>query len=131
MATIISRKTILALAIATASAAHAAPAQINVSGSTGIEVATGSFDSITLNGSANRDAGQDGIDLDGPQVSGNFVNDANYNLTGDFVDAIGIEDDSADGAIGGSFINNGTINASGYNASGINISLMPLSARTA
>ncbi|WP_427121394.1 autotransporter domain-containing protein [Pseudomonas aeruginosa] len=122
MATI-SRKTILALAIAAASSAHAAPApsQINVSGSTRIEVATGNFTSMTLTGTANRNAGEDGIDFDGPQISGNFVNDANFNLSGNNVDAIGIEDDSADGAIGGSFINNGIINANGYNASGINI----------
>lgn len=122
MATI-SRKTLLALAITTATTAHAAPGpvQINVSGANSIAITTSTSQSITLTGTANRDAAQDGIDFDGPQVSGNFISDANFNLTGNDVDAIGIDDDSQAGSIGGSFINNGNINANGQHASGINI----------
>lgn len=122
MATI-SRKTLLALAITTATTAHAAPGpvQINVSGANSIAITTSTSESITLTGTANRDAAQDGIDFDGPQVSGNFISDANFNLTGNDVDAIGIDDDTQAGTIGGSFINNGNINANGQNASGINI----------
>lgn len=120
---IIGRKTILALAIAAATSANAAPGNIiDVSGANHQVVATGAFDSITLTGSALRADGQDGIDFDGPQVTGDFVNNATFNLNGDYVDAIGIDDDTTKGAIGGSFINNGVLTTRGYNASGINIS---------
>ncbi|WNZ87461.1 autotransporter outer membrane beta-barrel domain-containing protein [Pseudomonas sp. P108] len=68
-----------------------------------------------------RPTGLDGIDFDGPQITGDFTNNANFNLNGNYVDAIGIDDDSVKGVIGGSFVNNGTITANGYNASGINI----------
>lgn len=118
----IGRKTILALAIAAATSVQAAPTnQIDVSGNTAILVPTGAFDSMTLTGAAVRPTGLDGIDFDGPQITGDFTNNATFNLNGDYVDAIGIDDDTTKGVIGGSFVNNGTITANGYNASGINI----------
>lgn len=118
----IGRKTILALAIAAATSVQAAPTnQIDVTGNAAIQVPTGSFDSITLSGAAVRPTGLDGIDFDGPQITGDFTNNANFNLNGNYVDAIGIDDDTVKGVIGGSFVNNGTITANGYNASGINI----------
>ena len=116
----IGKKSILAIAIATATI-QAFAASIDVTGTARQEISTGDFDGIVLAGTANRSDGQDGIDFDGPQVTGDFVSNANFNLAGDYVDAIGIDNDSADGAITGSFINNGTITSTGYNASGINI----------
>ncbi|MFL1449429.1 autotransporter domain-containing protein [Pseudomonas tritici] len=121
---IFGRKTILALAIAAATTtAYAVPGNnIDVSGGTHQMVGTGSFDSITLTGAAIRDIDQDGIDFDGPQVAGDIVNNATFNVQGVNVDAIGIDDDTVKGNIGGSFINNGVITARGQNASAINIS---------
>ncbi|HBP1602341.1 TPA: autotransporter domain-containing protein [Pseudomonas aeruginosa] len=121
MATI-SRKTILALAIAANTAQYAYAVDIDVYGPNRTEIATGSYDSITLIRNGLRDAGQGGVKADGPQVAGDFVSNSNFGLSGDFVTGISIDDDSAKGAIGGSFINNGNIVADGYNASGILIS---------
>lgn len=81
----IGRKTILALAIAAATSVQAAPTnQIDVSGNTAILVPTGAFDSMTLTGAAVRPTGLDGIDFDGPQITGDFTNNATFNLNGDY-----------------------------------------------
>jgi outer membrane autotransporter protein len=115
------RKTILALAIAAAST-QAGAATIDLSGPDQIKVGPGSYaDGVTLTGSADRIAGHDGIDFDAIRVTGDFVNNASYNLNGQFVDAIGLDDEHGSNTITGSFLNNGNINAAGYNASGINI----------
>ncbi|MBJ2215786.1 autotransporter domain-containing protein [Pseudomonas carnis] len=115
------RKTILALAIAAAST-QAGAATIDVSGPTQIKMGPSSYaDGVTLTGSANRGTDHDGIDFDAVQVTGDFVNTANYNLNGQYVDAIGIDDGTGPNAITGSFQNHGNISANGYNASGINI----------
>ena len=52
-------------------------------------------------------------------MTGDFTSNSNFALTGDFVTGITIDDDSQKGNIGGSFTNNGNINATGYNASGV------------
>lgn len=121
MATI-SRKTLLALAIAANTAQYAYAADIDVYGPNRTEIATGSYESITLIRNGLRDPGQGGVKADGPQVVGDFVSNSNFGVSGDFVTGITIDDDSAKGTIGGSFINNGNIVAEGYNASGILIS---------
>lgn len=118
----IGRKSILALAIAASTAQYAYAVEINVYGPNRTEIATGAYDSITLVKNGLRDEGQGGVKADGPQVAGDFVSNSNFGLKGDFVTGISIDDDSAKGAIGGSFINNGNISSYGYNASGINLS---------
>lgn len=115
-------KTILAIAIAAASAQTVQAADFDVSGQTRTEIATGTYDSINLVNSGLRDDGQGGVKADGPQVAGDFTSNSNFALTGDFVTGIAIDDDSQKGKIGGSFTNNGNINATGYNATGVNIS---------
>ena len=103
------RKTILALAIAAAST-QAGAATIDVSGPTQIKMGPSSYaDGVTLTGSANRGTDHDGIDFDAVQVTGDFVNTANYNLNGQYVDAIGIDDGTGPNAITGSFQNHGNM----------------------
>lgn len=113
---IFGRKTILAIAIAAAST-HASAYTQDVSGTTRIYVPTGNYEGIVLEGTAERQ--DDGIDFDAPQVTGDFVSNATFNLTGDFADAIGIDDDSGTPRITGSFKHNGEINIEGYNGLGI------------
>lgn len=118
----IGRKTLLALAIAATTAQAAYAVEVNVGGNSRTEIATGSYDSITLFNNGLRADGQGGVKADGPQIAGDFISNSNFAIRGDFVTGINIDDDSAKGAIGRSFTNNGNINASGYNAKGINIS---------
>lgn len=112
------RKTLLALAVAAATS-HAYATSIDVSGDTRLNIEQGLFEEIILEGTAER--AEDGIDFDAPQVMKGFTSNANFNLTGDFADAIGIDDDSGTPFIRGSITNNGNINVRGYNASGIRI----------
>lgn len=118
----VGRKTLLALAIAASAAQTAQAVEVDVLGSNRTEIATGAYDSITLVNNGLRAEGQGGVKADGPQVAGDFVSNSNFGLRGDYVTGITIDDDSAKGVIGGSFTNNGNMNAFGYNASGINIS---------
>lgn len=119
MATI-SRKTILALAIA-AAAHHAHADVIDVTGQLDMEMMGGTYNGVTLTGTANRNVANDGIDFYGSQINGDFISEATFNLNGDYVDAIGLDDDNGAPVITGSFENKGTINAQGYNAAGIKI----------
>lgn len=115
-------KTILAIAIATATAQNVQATTFDVAGQNRTEIAAGTYDSINLTNNGLRANGQGGVKADGPQVAGDFVSNSNFALTGDFVTGITIDDDTQKGAIGGSFTNNGNINAYGHNATGINIS---------
>lgn len=119
MATI-SRKTILALAIA-AAAHHAHADVIDVTGPLDMEMMGGTYNGVTLTGTANRNVANDGIDFYGSQINGDFISEATFNLNGNYVDAIGLDDDNGAPVITGSFENKGTINAEGYNAAGIKI----------
>lgn len=114
-------KTFLAIAIA-ATVQTAQATDFDVSGQNRTEIATGSYDSITLTNNGVRADGQGGVKADGPQVAGDFVSNSNFAINGDSVTGITIDNDTADGNIGGSFVNNGNIHANGYNAMGINIS---------
>jgi len=116
----ISRKTILALAIA-AAAHHAHADVIDVTGQLDMEMMGGTYNGVTLTGTANRNVANDGIDFYGSQINGDFISEATFNLNGDYVDAIGLDDDNGAPVITGSFENKGTINAQGYNAAGIKI----------
>lgn len=112
------RKTLLALAVAAATS-HATAESLDVQGDTAIDVAPKEFAGVLLEGKAERKG--DGIDFDAVKVNGDFVSNANFKLTGDFADAIGIDDDSGPSVISGSFVNNGDIQSTGFNASGIGI----------
>lgn len=116
------RKTLLAVAI-TAASTHAMAQSLDVSGSAEMEVIAGTFaDGLTLTGNAQRSADSDGIDFRGLEVTGNFVNEASFNVSGEFVEAIGMDDDEGDPQITGNLINNGGISAKGNTPVGLAIS---------
>lgn len=114
-------KTLIAVAVATAST-YANAQTFDVAGPDRLNIGKGAFEQIILKGQAAR--GVDGIDFDTPDVAGDFVNNADFNLNGAGVDAIGIDTELSQdrSKIGGSFINNGSISATGAGASGILIS---------
>lgn len=117
----IGTRTLIAVAVAAAST-YTGATTFDVSGADRIEVNPAAYEQVVLEGQAVRS--QDGIDFDTPHVQGDFINNADFNLSGAGVDAIGIDTDEMDGraSIGGSFINNGSINANGQGAYGILIS---------
>ena len=121
-------KTVLALAITAASAqAFAAPIPgpllQSVGGSSVVTLSHITNTDVILTGAALRNAGENGVSLEGANVSGNLLNQGTLNVHGDFVQAVSLgrsNDVAADATnIDGNFTNEGTLNVLGAGAVGI------------
>ncbi|MDF9779317.1 autotransporter outer membrane beta-barrel domain-containing protein [Pseudomonas baetica] len=120
-------KTVLALAITAASANAFAtppgPLVQDVSGATVVTLSRTSNTDVTLNGTALRNGGENGVSFEGADVSGNLLNTSTLNVHGLNVRALSLgrsnDVDAVATTIAGNITNTGTLNLLGPGAVGI------------